>query len=138
MQENDHITEISRQLAEDYHKVFANDLISVMIYGSALTTEYISKKSDLNFLIILSEEGVEQLHLAFDLVAKWRKKKVSTPLLLTKAYIESSLDTFPIEFINIKGNYRVIFGKDILEGLSFDKNFVRMQCEREIKGTFYC
>jgi len=53
---------------------------------------------------------------------------------LTKADIDSSLDTFPIEFLNIKRNYTVVFGEDILEGLAFEKEFIRMQCERELKG----
>ena len=128
------ITEISQSLVDDYRKVLGNDLISVILYGSAVTEEYVPKKSDLNFLIVLSEEGIEKLHLVYDLVAKWRKKRVGTPLFLTKAYIDSSLDTFPIEFLNIKRNYTVVFGEDILEGLSFEKEFVRMQCERELKG----
>ena len=134
MAKDNHITETSRLLADDYRKVFGNDLISVILYGSAVTEEYVPKKSDLNFLIVLSEEGIEQLHLVYDLVAKWRKKRVRTPLFLTKAYIDSSLDTFPIEFLNIKRNYTVVFGEDILEGLSFEKEFIRMQCERELKG----
>ena len=128
------ITETSRLLAEDYRKVFGDHLISVLLYGSAITDEYNPKKSDLNFLVVLSEEGIEQLHLVYDLVVKWRKKRVGTPLFLTKAYIDSSLDTFPIEFLNIKRNYTVVFGEDILEGLSFEKEFIRMQCERELKG----
>lgn len=134
MEKDNYITETSRLLADDYHKAFGNNLLSVILYGSALSTEYVPKKSDLNFLIVLSEEGIEQLHLAYDLVAKWKKKKVSTPLFLTKAYIESSLDTFPIEFLNIQRNHTPVFGEDVLEGLPFKKNFVRMQCERELKG----
>ena len=110
------ITETSRLLADDYRKVFGNHLISVTLYGSAVTDEYIPKKSDLNFLVVLSEEGIEQLHFVYELVAKWRKKRVGTPLFLTKAYINSSLDTFPVEFLNIKRNYTVVFGKISLRG----------------------
>ncbi|MFP3870112.1 MAG: hypothetical protein ACLFVT_04415 [Syntrophobacteria bacterium] len=124
----------SQQVAEDYRRVFGDDLISIVLYGSALTVEYVPKKSDLNFLIVLSEAGIEKLHLAHQPVSKWRKKKVTTPLFVTKAYIESSLDTFPIEFINIKKNYVLIYGEDPLAEISFKKDFVRMQCERELKG----
>lgn len=128
------LAEKAQLLADDYLKVFSNDLISVILYGSAVTDEYLPKKSDLNFLIVLSERGIENLYLVYDLVAKWRKKRVGTPLFLTKAYIDSSLDTFPIEFINLKRNYTVVFGEDSLKELSFEKEFVRMQCERELKG----
>jgi len=124
----------ARLVAEDYRNAFGDDLVSVILYGSSVTKEYDPNKSDLNFLIVLSEEGIERLHLAHELVATWGKKKVSTPLFLTKDYMTSSLDTFPIEFLNIKRNYQLIAGEDVLEGISFKRNFIRMQCERELKG----
>jgi hypothetical protein len=130
----DEILKKAELVAVDYKAAFGDDLVSVVLYGSGVTAEYDSKKSDLNFLILLSEEGIDRLHLAHELVAKWRKHKVATPLFLTKAYIESSLDTFPIEFLNIKRSYKLIAGEDVLEGISFKKNFIRMQCERELKG----
>ena len=134
MVEHNEVLEKSRSVADDYRRVFGKDLISVILYGSAVTEDYVPKKSDLNFLIVLSEEGIEKLHLAHGLVAGWRRKKVSIPLFLTKAYIELSLDTFPIEFLNIRKNYKVILGEDVLAELSLSKEFIRMQCEREIKG----
>jgi predicted nucleotidyltransferase len=128
------VTQRARQVADDYRRVFGQDIVSVILYGSALTADYVPGKSDLNLMIVLSEEGIHRLHLAHDLVARWRRKRVGTPLFATKTYIDSSLDTFPIEFLNIKGNYLVIQGEDVLAGLSFTKEFVRMQCERELKG----
>lgn len=130
----DEVMNRARLVARDFNNAFGDDLISVILYGSSLTSEYDPKKSDLNFLIVLSEEGIERLDRAHELVASWRKKKVSTPLFLTKTYIESSLDTFPIEFLNIKRNHKLILGEDVLEGVYFKRNFIRMQCERELKG----
>ena len=124
----------ARLLADDYRNVFGDDLVSVILYGSSVTKEYDPNKSDLNFLIVLSEEGIERLHLAHELVARWRKKKVGTPLFLTKDYIDFSLDTFPIEFLNIKLNRQVIAGEDVLAGISFKRDFIRMEGERELKG----
>jgi predicted nucleotidyltransferase len=134
MTTNGAILKTARLLADEYKAAFGDDLVSVILYGSAATTEYIPRKSDLNFLIMLSDEGIERLHLAHALVTKWRKRRVSTPLFLTKVYIESSLDTFPIEFLNMQQNYTLIFGEDVLAGLAFKKHFIRMQCERELKG----
>lgn len=128
------ITQRARQVADDYRRVFRQDIVSVILYGSAMTADYVPGKSDLNLMIVLTEEGIHRLHLAHDLVARWRKKRVGTPLFVTKIYIDSSLDTFPIEFLNIKHNYLVLQGEDVLAGLSFKEEFVRMQCERELKG----
>jgi predicted nucleotidyltransferase len=134
MEAENEVTQRARQVADDYRRAYGQDLVSVILYGSALTADYVPGKSDLNLMILLSEDGIHRLHLAHDLVARWRKKRVGTPLFLTKGYLDSSLDTFPIEFLNIKGNYLVIQGEDVLAGLSFKKEFVRMQCERELKG----
>jgi predicted nucleotidyltransferase len=128
------VTQRARQVADDYRQVFGQDIVSVILYGSALTADYVPGKSDLNLMIVLSEEGIDRLHLAHDLVARWQKKRVGTPLFVTKRYIDLSLDTFPIEFLNIKRSYLVIQGEDVLAGLSFKEEFVRMQCERELKG----
>jgi hypothetical protein len=67
-------------------------------------------------------------------VAKWRKKNVRTPLVMTKGYLESSLDTFPLEFYNIKSAYQVVCGQDVLKDLAIRKEDLRLQCERELKA----
>jgi len=126
--------EIFEPLTNDYKELFGEDLISIILYGSGARGDYIPKRSDLNFLILLTEDGIEMLHIAFKTVAKWHRYRVSTPLFLTKSYIESSLDTFPIEFLNIKHSYKLLWGEDILRDLTFEPRFIRLQCERELKG----
>ncbi|HVO85055.1 MAG TPA: hypothetical protein VMU60_11580 [Syntrophobacteria bacterium] len=130
----DEVVQRARQLADDYRRVFGQDIVSVILYGSALTADYVPGRSDINLMIVLSDEGMHRLHLAHDLATRWRKKRVGTPLFVTRTYIDSSLDTFPIEFLNIKQKYLVIQGEDVLAGLSFNKEFIRLQCERELKG----
>jgi predicted nucleotidyltransferase len=118
----------------DYKEAFGPDLLGVVLYGSGARGEYVPKKSDINFMIILTEEGINRLGKTIPLVSKWHKRRVSTPLFLTKEYIESSLDTFPIEFLNFRTAYRLIYGEDVLKDLAFDRKLVRLQCERELKG----
>jgi predicted nucleotidyltransferase len=126
--------EIFEDFASDYRKAFESDLLSIILYGSGARGEYIPKKSDLNFMIVLSESGMDGLSKAIPLVSKWHKKRVNTPLFLTPAAFSSSLDTFPIEFLNIKAAHKVVCGENFLKDLAFDKNYLRLQCEREIKG----
>lgn len=126
--------EIFEQFISDYKTAFGNNLVSVILYGSAARNEYVYKKSDINFLIIVSDLGMEQLRNALPLVKHWKKSNVATPLILTKHYIETSLDTFPIEFLIMKENYQVLFGEDVLAGLNFSSEFLRLACEREIRG----
>jgi len=117
-----------------YKALFGDDLVSIILYGSATGQDFRSGKSDINFMIVLTEDGIEQLDQAFDVVNKWRKKGVAVPLFLTEEYIKTSLDVFPIEYLNFRHNYIQVFGKDILKDLEFSPEFLRLQCEREIKG----
>jgi hypothetical protein len=126
--------EIFPEIIDDYKGLFGDDLISIILYGSGAGQNYRPGKSDINFMIILSEEGIEHLDKAFKAVETWQKRKVAIPLFLTELYVESSLDVFPIEYLNFQRNHVLIYGKDILEELSFDRELVRIQCEREVKG----
>ena len=121
-------------IVDDYRALFAEDLISVIVYGSAASGDYISGKSDINFMMVLSEKGIDALDQAFDLIARWKKRNVTTPLFLTEEYVKTSLDVFPIEYLNFQNSYELVYGKDILKDLSFDRTLLRMQCEREVKG----
>jgi hypothetical protein len=126
--------EIFPEIIDDYKGLFDDGLISIILYGSAAGRDYRPGKSDINFMIVLSEEGIERLDKAFKVVERWQKRKVAIPLFLTELYVESSLDVFPIEYMNFQRNYVLVYGKDILEELSFDRELLRLQCEREIKG----
>ena len=126
--------EIFQEIKADYQGIFGPDLLSIILYGSGARGEYIPKKSDINFLILLTENGIDNLSRAFKTVLKWHKSRVSTPLFLSQEYIRSSLDVFPIEFLNLLAHYTVVHGEDALKDLSVEKKFLRLQCERELKG----
>jgi predicted nucleotidyltransferase len=126
--------QIFQEFTNDYKSTFGEDLIAIILYGSAARGEYIYKKSDINFLIVLSGQGINNLRRALPLIPKWKKKNVSTPLMLTPNYIQSALDSFPIEFLTMKQGYRVVYGEDILAGIEIQTAHLRLQCEREMRG----
>jgi len=126
--------DIFEEFVQDCREAFGADLVGVILYGSGARGEYVPRKSDINFMIVLTQSGINTLGRALPLVSRWHKRRVSTPLFLTEQYIASSLDTFPIEFLNIQAAYRVVYGQDLLKGLVMDRTFLRLQCERELKG----
>ena len=126
--------QIFHEFTNDYKNTFGDDLIAIILYGSAARGEYIYKKSDINFLIVMSESGIKRLRGALPFISKWKKRNVSTPLMLTPEYIQSALDSFPIEFMTMKQNYRVVYGEDILAAIEIQPRHLRLQCEREMRG----
>jgi hypothetical protein len=126
--------EILDQFVNDYKGIYGDDLVSIILYGSAAGKEYIPGKSDINFMIVLTEKGLMDPERSLGPVKKWAKRNVAVPLFLTEKYIETSTDVFPIEYLNFKRRYIPVYGKDLLKGLSLKKEFIRLQAEREIKG----
>ena len=126
--------EVFTEFCEDIKKTFGDDLVSVMLFGSGARGEYVPKKSDINFLVVVKDNSPSELAAYRRCLPKWRKRNVATPLFLTQDYIRSSLDTFPIEFLEMKAAYKVIHGEDLLADLQFEKPDLRTQVERELKG----
>jgi len=126
--------DIFEEYEKDFKDLFGEDLVAVILYGSAARGEYVPKKSDINFLIVLTDNGIERFYAAQPLVKKWIKRRVSIPLFLTEDYIRNSLDSFPIEFLNISNYYKVLCGKDVFENIDIGRENLRLQVEREMKG----
>ena len=118
----------------DCQAVFGDELLSIILYGSGAGTDYLPGKSDLNFMITLTEQGIESLENAMEIVKRWLKSAVALPLFFTPSYISGSLDSYPVEFLNIKHRYKLVYGEDMLAPLSFDNKYVRLQIERELRG----
>jgi hypothetical protein len=123
---------ICQQFTTDIQSLYGND-VSIILYGSAATEEYQVKKSDINLLVVLPDESMENLDAAQKLVSRWNRQKI-LPLFMNRAYITNSLDSFPIEFLNMQSVYRVLTGEDVLASLPIQKKDLRLQCERELKG----
>lgn len=126
--------EIFQEIIGDYEQVFGPDLVSIILYGSGAGEDYIPGKSDLNFLITLTDRGIERFDEALDAVKRWRKRNVAIPLFMTCSYLLGSRDAYPIEFLNMKRRHIVVFGQDVLATIDFDPCHIRLQLERELRG----
>jgi predicted nucleotidyltransferase len=131
---NDSPLALAGEFAEDVKDIFGAELVAVILYGSAASGAWQAKKSDINFLIVLTEVGMAGLNAGFPLVEKWRKRTRTLPLFMTKQYIAASLDSFPVEFLHMKRHYKVIHGEDVLASLAIPHANLRLQCEEQIKG----
>lgn len=118
----------------DWRTSYGHEVEAVALYGSAARGEYVAGKSDLNFLVVLTDSAIHSLRQAVPLTEKWRGYGVGVPTLLTRRYIQESLDTFPIDFLNMKRHHRTIFGPELLKDLEIPRAHLRLQVERELKG----
>jgi hypothetical protein len=105
------------------------------MYGSAVTHEYNPGVSDINTVVVLKDNAVQTIEKCLLTVKKWGKRRVSIPFFMTRDFIADALDSYPIEFLDIQTNYRILQGEDPFEHLDIKREHLRLQCERELRGV---
>ncbi|HMK43548.1 MAG TPA: hypothetical protein VK445_05370 [Dissulfurispiraceae bacterium] len=108
-------------------------LVSLAVTGSAVTPDFDASTSDINSIMILKDASFDFIRFLAPLGKNYRQHKIAVPLVMTRDYIESSLDVFPIEFLDLKLIHTTVYGADLLGALAVDPRNLRLQCEREIK-----
>jgi hypothetical protein len=128
---------LREKISPFFHEILKNSapqIHSLYLVGSVLTEDYLEKVSDINSVIVLQEMALDFLDILAPLGKKYGKKGIAVPLVMDSGYLQSSLDVFPLEFLNFKLVHHALYGEDLLAGLEINKQELRRQCEREIKG----
>lgn len=107
---------------------------SIHVTGTAVTDNFDPKTSDVNSIFVLKEMDLKFLELIAPMGRKYGKAKVAAPLIMTPEYIKTSLDVFPVEFLNFRLIHTTVIGEDILENIEISRMDLRHQCERELKS----
>ncbi len=130
-------TKTERTLERFTHEIqtlYGDELVSVILYGSAAGRDFVPDRSDLNFLIVLKRVTPEALRKAMPSITAWHRQRIATPLFMDPEFLQSSLDVFPIEFLEMQEQHRLLAGTDILLNLKISPKNLRLQCEEELKG----
>ncbi|MCE5248888.1 hypothetical protein LLG96_01570 [bacterium] len=130
----EHMKKTTDMFLADIRKAFGDSLRTVILYGPAARGEQHKNRLHINFMVIVDDNTPSELARCARHIKNWHKELITTPLFLEPGFIEQSLDTYPLEFLDMKTSYAVVYGDDVLEGISFEPSDVRNQCEREIKG----
>lgn len=119
---------------EELLRLHQDNIVSIFIYGSAASGDFMPGVSDINSAVVFKNLGLTQLKNSLHLVNKGIRNKIAAPLFLTPEHIRTSTDTFPIEFLEMKENHILIYGDDILKDMDIDHSHIRFVCEEQLKG----
>ncbi len=120
-------------LCGDLRQILGENLISLALYGSAVRKDYRPGKSNINLLAVVNHIDLPVLRTVLDAVFRGRRFGI-VPFFLTYEDLQSSADVFPVKFISMKENYRVLYGSDVLTGLEIAREHLRLRCEQEMKN----
>ena len=109
------------------------NLKSAILYGSAAAGDYVPEHSDVNLMFVLGETSFAAIAALAPVVEWWAKQKHRAPLLMTAEELRRGADVFSIEFLDMRENYRVLWGEDLLKGLEIPMKFHRAQVEYELR-----
>jgi predicted nucleotidyltransferase len=125
---------ILSELVERLKSALGDQLVSVILYGSAAVGDWNKENSDLNVLCVLDQLSPRELLKVEPVVKWWREQGRPPALLLTAEEVRTSTDCFAIEFHDMKKYRRVLYGADLLEDLTVDNSFYRAQVEHELRS----
>jgi hypothetical protein len=124
------LDELVRQLQQAY----GDDLVTVVLYGSAATSDQAGKRPNLNVLVIVKSLGMEQLTREASVARAWADAGNPPPMTLTLDEWQRSADIFPIEYSDILARHKVLAGTPPFGGVAVEKGHLRLQLEYEAMG----
>ncbi len=123
-----------RQYAEQVRQLAGANGLSLTIFGAVTAGIFDRNRHTVRNVLVLTSVDLAMLRQLAQSGAKLGKARISAPLIMTPEYIQASLDTFPLELIEIQQCHVTLFGDDYFNERSFNDNHVRLQCERELKA----
>lgn len=122
-----------KELIERLNAVAADNLKSVVLYGSAVSTEFVAQHSDLNVLCLVERAGAPELEALHEVAEWWTRAGNPAPLVFTLEELNRSADVFAIELLDMKLRHRILLGEDFLASFEVPLVFHRLQVERELR-----
>ena len=119
---------------DDLRATHGDNLVSVILYGSAAAGDFITKTSDYNILIALNKIGPQDLRNAHASVREWARMGHPVPVYFTVSELQNAADVFPIEFHQMSVARKVLHGQDVLADLNITDKFLRLQAEYELRS----
>ncbi|HVI78751.1 MAG TPA: nucleotidyltransferase domain-containing protein [Candidatus Acidoferrum sp.] len=106
---------------------------SVILFGSAVSGDFHPELSNVNMFCVLRDSSFSSLRALTPVMKWWDRQKQPPPLCMTRSELERSTDVFPIELLDMRQQHRVLFGDDVLAGISIAMNLHRVQVEYELR-----
>ena len=122
------------QFAGRLEAALGDNLVALLLFGSAARGTHVDGRSDLNVLVIVRDASVARLHAATPVLAEWAKGGEPAPLVFAEEEWRASADVFPIEVEDMREAHRVLAGRDPFEGIATRRADLRRELEHELRG----
>jgi predicted nucleotidyltransferase len=125
-----------QELVTRLQQACGENLVSLVLYGSAAREDFHEEFSDVNVLVVL--QHLEQSSFAtISAVLRWwsREEKLRPPMIMTLDELRESADVFAIEMLDIQRSHKTLFGQDVVTAIDVPMNLHRIEVEHELRTT---
>ncbi len=124
------------ELVSRLQQACGEELLSVVVYGSAARDDFHEKFSDVNVLVVLREVTSGSLAALSEVFRWWtRDQKLRPPQVMGLEELRESADVFAIELLDIKRSHQTLFGTDVVADIDVPMNLHRVEVEHELRTT---
>jgi len=82
------------QFTQELRELLGNQLLAVVLYGSAAGENFVPGSSDLNTAIVVQRMGFEVLKKLQPHIVSWHKRGFAVPLIVDRNFLHYSRDVF--------------------------------------------
>ncbi len=124
----------SEMYISDLQEILQEKLKSVVLYGSTAAGDALPGVMNHNLLVVADPLGAGELRSIAAVTARWEKAGHPLPQFFTPTELASSVESFPIEILDMQRARKVLFGADLLQGLMIDSFHLRIQLEHDLRS----
>lgn len=119
---------------QELRQLLGEELISVVLYGSATGANFVPRQSDFNVVIVIQKMGFATLQKLQPRMEAWHALGFAVPLVIDPEFLMNSRDVFPMEFSDIQKHHVLLWGEDVFHSLSIHLHHLRFLAEHEARS----
>jgi predicted nucleotidyltransferase len=125
-----------QDLVSRVHYACGENLVSVVLYGSAARDDYHEQYSDVNVMIILRHMKGGDYPALTGILTWWsHEEKLRPPTIMTLEEVRESADVFAIEMLDIQAAHKTLYGDDVVSAIEVPMNLHRVEVEHDLRTT---
>ncbi len=124
-----------RTYVKDVQRLYGDALDGVLLYGSAVRGEFLPGRSNLNVVLIVKSARADQLKKYGAVHRRWAKEQIVVPLFVTLADLPAMSLVFPLEYLEIQEQHRLLAGQDPFVGFKVDQRHLLAEVLQSLRGN---
>jgi hypothetical protein len=108
--------------------------LGLAVFGRVCTTDFDASRELVDSVLVLGKIDLAELRSMAPDGSRFARQRLNAPLVMTPGFIKASLDSYPLELLEIQQQHVVLLGDIHLAAATFADDHVRLECERELKS----